>query len=125
MTSIFKIIQQHNNNWEVSILFTQCIVFPTIDVRSLGYGQIYSIILDDKIYDVTIGNFPKCSCVYLVTMLVGFLGDDKVYVQCKHVYHVLKKVMFYGLIEEFMYHYTWSWNEVQRLLKCFKAFELL
>jgi hypothetical protein len=45
--------------------------------------------LDDKRYDVTIGNFPKCSCVYFVIMLVGSLGDCGVYVQCKHVYHVL------------------------------------
>jgi hypothetical protein len=28
--SIFKIAQQHTNNWEVGILFTQCIIFPII-----------------------------------------------------------------------------------------------
>jgi len=69
--------QQQLGGWHLTY---QCIVFPAIDVSSLGYGQIYSIILDDKIYDMIIGNFPKCSCVYLVTMLVGFLGDDKVHV---------------------------------------------
>jgi hypothetical protein len=38
--SIFKLTQQHTNNWEVDILFFQCIVFPLIDVSPLGYGQI-------------------------------------------------------------------------------------
>ncbi len=37
---------------------------------------------------MTIGNFLKCSCVYFVTMLVGSLGGRRVYMQCKHVYHV-------------------------------------
>jgi hypothetical protein len=58
-------------------------------------------------------------------MLVGCLGGYGVYVQCKHVYSVLQTIMFYGLTEKFIHHCTWSWVEVQRLLKCFIAFELL
>ncbi len=61
---------------------------------------------------MTIGNFPRCSCVYLVIMLASFLGDHGVYVQCKHVYHILRTIVFYGLMEKFIHHYTWSWNEV-------------
>jgi len=45
--------------------------------------------LDDQKYDVTIGNFPRCSCVYFVRMLVGSLGGHGVYVHYKHVYYVL------------------------------------
>ncbi len=67
---------------------------------------------------MTIENFPRCSCVYFVTMLVGSLGGRGVYVQCKHVYHVLQPIMFCGLMEEFIHHCTWNWDEVQRLLKC-------
>jgi hypothetical protein len=63
--------------------------FPTIDVPPPGYGGIYNIISYDKGYDVTIGNFLRCSHVYFVTMLVGSLGNRGVYVQCKHGYHVL------------------------------------
>jgi hypothetical protein len=95
------------------------------DVPPPGYGQIYNIISDDKRYDVTIGNFPRCSCVYFVTTLASSLGGHGVYVQCKHVYHVLQTNMFYGFTKEFIHHCTWSWDEVQRLLKCSKAFELL
>jgi len=58
-------------------------------------------------------------------MLAGSLGGHGVYVQCKHVYHVLQTIMFYGLMKEFIHHYTWSWDEVHHLLKHSKAFELL
>ncbi len=74
---------------------------------------------------MTIKNYLGCSCVYFVTMLEGFLGGCGVFMQCKHVYHVLQTIMFCGLTKEFIHHYTWSWDEVQRLLKCCKAFELL
>jgi len=72
-----------------------------------------------------IGNFLGCSCVYFVTMLVGSLGGCGVYVKCKHVYCILQTIMFCGLTENFIHHCTWSWDEVQCFLKCFKAFELL
>jgi hypothetical protein len=52
--SILKLTQQYTNNWEVNILLFKCIV----DVPLPGYGRIYSIISNDKQYNVTIGNFP-------------------------------------------------------------------
>jgi hypothetical protein len=51
----------------------------------------------------------------------NFFGGRGVYLQCKHVYHVLQSIMFYGLMKEFIHHYTCNWDEVQRLLKRFKA----
>jgi hypothetical protein len=45
-----------HKQWEVSILFLQCIIFPTIDVLPLGYGQIYNILSNDNQYDVIINN---------------------------------------------------------------------
>jgi hypothetical protein len=78
---VLKITQQHTNNWEVGILLTQCIIFLVVDVPSLGYGRIYNILLDDKGYDVIIGNYRRCSCVYFVTMLASYLGGRGVYVQ--------------------------------------------
>ncbi len=55
--SIFNLTQQYTNNWEANILLFKCIVFLIVDVPLLGYGHIYSILSDDKEYDVTIGNF--------------------------------------------------------------------
>ncbi len=73
---------------EASILLTQCTVFPPIDVPSPRYGRIYNIISNDQRYDVTIENFPRCSCVYFVKMLEGSLGARGVYVHYEHVYHI-------------------------------------
>jgi hypothetical protein len=66
---------------------------------------------------VTIGNFFGCSCVYFVIMFTSSLGGRGVYVQCKHVYHVLQMLMFYGLVKMFIRPYTSSWDEIQRLFQ--------
>jgi len=97
---VFKITQQHTNNWETSRLLLQCIVFLTIDVLPPRYAQIYNILFDDNQYDVTIGNFHGCSCVYFVKMLASSLGAHGAYVQCKHVYHILETIMLCGLTKE-------------------------
>jgi hypothetical protein len=55
----------------------------------LGFGRIYNIFYYYKRYDVIIGNFPRCSSVYFVTMLVASLGSRGAYVQCRNVYHIL------------------------------------
>jgi hypothetical protein len=111
--SIFKITQHHTNNWEVGILLTQCIIFPHVDVPSRRYRRIYNILSDDQRYNVTIGNFLEYSCFYFVKTLASSLGAHGVYMHYKHVYHVLQMIMFYGLMEEFIHHYTyWSWDEV-------------
>jgi hypothetical protein len=57
-------------------------------------------------------------------MLVGFLGGLGTYVQCKHVYHVLQLMMFYGFTKDFIHYWMWSWDEVQCLLQCFKVLGL-
>jgi hypothetical protein len=76
---------------------------------------------DDKQYDVTIGSFPGSSCVYFVAMLASSLGGPRIYVQCKHMYHVMRSILFCGLMEDFIHYYMWSWDEVQHLLQCSKA----
>ncbi len=63
--------------------------FPLVDVLSPRYGQIYNVLSYGQRYDVTIGNFLRCSCVYFVKMLAGSSGAHGVYVHCRHVYHVL------------------------------------
>jgi hypothetical protein len=49
---------------------------------------MYNILSYDNQYDVTIGNFPGCSCVYFVTMLPSSLSGPGTYVQCKHASHL-------------------------------------
>ncbi len=112
--SIFKLTQKYTNNWEANILLFKCTVFFIIDVPLPGYGWIYSIFSYDKWYDVTIGNFHWCSCVYFVAMLA--LGGLGTYVQCKHVYHILQLIMFCGFMEDFIHYCMWNWDVVQCLL---------
>jgi hypothetical protein len=65
--SIFKIIQQHTNNWEANILLTQCTIFP----YWCPLTRVWTNILSND--DVNIGNFLRCSCVYFVKMLASYL----------------------------------------------------
>jgi len=122
---IFKITQQHTNNWEVGILLTQCTVFPAIDVPSLGYGQIYNNLLDDKGYDVTIGNFLRCSCVYFVTMLVGSLGNCGVFVQSNMCITFYRWLCFVGSLKSLFIiahgvgmKFNTSWSFLKPLNTC-------
>jgi len=75
-TFVFKLTQHGRLRFYFSsALFSLLLMSPP-----LGYGRIYNIISYDQGYDVTIGNFPKCSCVYFVTMLASSLGSHGVYV---------------------------------------------
>jgi len=90
----------------------------------LGMDKFTNFFFDDNQYDVTIGNFFGCSCVYFVRMLTSSLGGRGAYVQCKHVYHIFQTIMFSGLTKEFINYCTWSCDEVQHLLKRSKTFGL-
>jgi hypothetical protein len=41
----------------------------------------------------------------LCPMLATFLGSRGAYVQCKHVHHVLQRIMLCGFTKEFIHHY--------------------
>ncbi len=105
-------------------MFFQYTIFLVVDVPSLGYKQIYNILLNDERHNLTIENFPRCSCVYFVTMLVGSLGGPDTYVQCKHVYHVLQLIMLCGFTKNFIHYCMWSWDETQCLLQHSKVLGL-
>jgi hypothetical protein len=38
-------------------------------------------------------------------MLASSLSGRGAYVQCKHVYHILQMIMFYGFMEDFIHYY--------------------
>ncbi len=45
LLSVFKITQQHTNNWEAGRLLFQCTVFSIVDVPPFEYEQIYKFFL--------------------------------------------------------------------------------
>jgi hypothetical protein len=116
-------MQQHTNNWDVGKLFSPSSGLPPIDVQPLGYGWIYNIFCGHKCFDVTIGNYPCCFCIYFIVMSITSLGGCGAWVQCKHLYHILWNIMYCGQSETFIHYPTWSWDKVQWLLACAKAFE--
>jgi hypothetical protein len=117
--SVFKITHEQLGSWHV---ISPMHYFPCCWCHAIWVWTNLHYCFDNNWYDVTIGNFPKCSCVYFVKMLAKSLGAHGVYVQCKHVYHILQTIMFCGLTKEFIHYCTWSWDEVQCLLECSKAF---
>jgi hypothetical protein len=95
---VFKLMQQHINNWDVDKLLNPFTSMP------LGYGQIYSIFCGHKCFNVTVGNYTCCFCIYFVVMYVAFLGERRPWVQCKHLHHILQNIMYYGKFEEFIHY---------------------
>ncbi len=118
---MFKLMQQHTNNRDVGKMFIPSSGLPPIDVQPLGYGWIYNIFCGHKCFDVTIGNYSCCFCIYFIIMSITSLGGCGAWVQCKHLYHILQTIMYCGQSEKFMHYPTWNWDKVQWLLACAKA----
>jgi hypothetical protein len=91
-------MQQHTNNWDVDKLFNPSTSLPP------RYGQIYSILCGHKCFNVTIGNYPCCFCIYFAVMYVVFLGERRAWVQCKHLHHILQNIMYYGKSKKFIHY---------------------
>jgi hypothetical protein len=77
-------------------------------ILSLGPIENY------KQCEVTISNFLACTCIDFVLMMKGSLGAQGKWVHCKHLYYILQHVRLCGLMETFIHHLSWSWNEVHK-----------
>jgi len=74
----FKMSNLHYNQWEVGHRLFEAIVNPPLEVPLLRYGLIYKILfgqnLNKKQYEVTIGNFPTCTCLDFIIMISNSFG---------------------------------------------------
>jgi hypothetical protein len=123
----FQDLNSTLNKWEVGhVLVTQ--ILPPINVPLLSYGWIYrvisSLIENCKQYEVMIDNFLTCTCIDFVSMFIGSLGGYGKWVHCKHLYYILQILMFYGLMETFIHHPIWSWDEVHKLTSQTRTIEV-
>jgi len=61
-----------------------------MDVPPFGYGKIITIeigiLANLHPYQVTIGNFSSCNCLYFINMFTTTLGKRGKWVPCKHSY---------------------------------------
>ncbi len=69
-------------------LLSKCDDFPKKNPHSvMTLGHFFSFL---------IGNYTCCSCIYFIDMDIIFLGRRGAWVQCKHLYHILQNIMYYG-----------------------------
>jgi hypothetical protein len=96
----FKLSNPHYNLWEASWLFEVTINSP-LKVSPPEYGWTHKILFcqnrNKKQYEVTIGNFPTCTCLNFVTMMSNLLGWQRKWVPFKHMYYVLYIVVTYEI----------------------------
>jgi hypothetical protein len=112
---MLKLLTQQTNKWEVGRTL-KVVVLPLIEVLPPIYGHIYIINSgpppNTKRYEVTIGNFPNCIYVDFIQMMASSLGGQGEWVHCKHLYFILKNLMYCGQTKPFIHFPAWSWNEV-------------
>jgi hypothetical protein len=70
-----------------------CKVLKYLKVPPPGYGIVYTVHTPDSIakqqlYEVTVGDFPACTCIDFISMKASALGKKK-WICCKHLYFIL------------------------------------
>ena len=74
-----------------------CIIHNFTMVPEPGYGIIFTVetprsIENQEVYQVTLSNFPACTCLGFVSMKGVALGNRrKKWILYKHLYYVLQK----------------------------------
>jgi hypothetical protein len=90
-------------------------------VPSSGYGIVYTVhtpssIAKQQLYEVTVGDFPACTCIDFISMKASALGNGKKWICCKHIYFILQRFLGCTSEDKFVHCPAWIFNEVQMLL---------
>ncbi len=112
----FELIFINLNPFSLHNLATPLSTLSNVNTTSIQFVQ-------QGQHSFTFNNYPSCSCIYFVAMLAMSLGEHGAWVQCKHLYHILHNIMYYGYIEKCIHYAMWSWDEVQCLLTHTKVCE--
>ena len=100
----------------------ECTIVKFVKVAAPGYGIIYTIhtpgsVARQQLYEVTIGDFPACTCMDFISMKTSALGrGKKKWILCKHLYFILQRYMGCTAEDVFIHCPAWTFNEVQMLL---------
>jgi hypothetical protein len=100
----------------------ECTVLRYVKVPAPRYGIVYSVhtprsVAKQQLYEVTIGDFPACTCIDFISMKATALGNGRKKWTCyKHLYFILQH--FFGCTTEdkFLYCLAWTFNKVKLLL---------
>jgi hypothetical protein len=115
---------EHRNKWESAALMDHCGITGVTTIPYPGYGCVVTLNTgNDKLYRVTIGCFPECSCPDFIKMLSETLGKNKQWKYCKHMYYVLRYMCKMDPKEHsFMHAPSYSFDEVMEILERMGAF---
>ena len=111
----------HRNKWE-SARNVRAIVKNVTSIPYPGYGRIITldsgIYPNQKTYQITLCDFPSCSCDDFITMSSGALGKRKAWVNCKHLYYVYRFLCMANVEDDKYIHApSLSFKEIQQLLR--------
>ena len=99
-----------------------CTVLKSMLVPEPGYGVVFTLhtpgsILKKELYEVTVSNFPACTCRGFRYMCTSALGNPtKKWILCKLLYFILQNRMFCTVDDVFIHCPGWTTNEVRLLM---------
>ena len=105
-----------------SLRSIECTVLKSMMVPKLRYGVIFTVITSGSIskkelYEVTISDFPSCTCRGFQYMCTSTLGNpSKKWILCKHLYFILQIRMYCTTDDSFIHCLGWTANEVRLLM---------
>ena len=110
----------HRNKWE-SARNVRAVVKSVTPIPYPGYGRIITldsgIYPTQKTYQISLCDFPACTCDDFVTMSTGALGKRKPWVNCKHMYYVYRFLCRANTEDDKYIHApSLSFNEIRQLL---------
>jgi hypothetical protein len=100
----------------------ECTIVKYLKVPPPGYGIVYTIytpssIAKQQLYEVTIGDFPACTCIDFISMKTNALGNGKKkWICCKFLYFILQQFLGATVDDKFVHCPAWTPNEVKMLL---------
>ena len=112
--------EAHRNQWESA----RNVKANILRVNLLPYPGLGAIIVlqsgvepDDKLYNITLCNFPSCTCPHYASMNSAAVGRRGQYVNCKHLYYIFR--FFCKLdykVDTYIHAPTLSLDEVKKIL---------
>lgn len=110
----------HRNKWETTRNLN-AVVDSVVIIPYLGYGRVLTLISgifpNQKVYRITISDFPACTCEDFITMSTAALGSRKSWVNCKHLYYVFRFICKANLEnDKYIHAPSLSFDEVKLLL---------
>ena len=110
----------YRNKWETAQNL-KAVVESVVVIPYPGYGRVITLMSgifpNQKVYRITVSDFPACTCEDFITMSTAALGSRKSWVNCKHLYYVFRFICKAKLEDDKYIHApSLSFDEVKLLL---------